>query len=249
MQVDKGYTPGRYTLLAALLLAGLQVQAATVQLCGTSICYEFDDNTTGGNPGVALYGLPALLGNSDTLKFSPSSFDADSDPMSAIPTPGESATFVFSKIFTLSGGEVGTISIAEDGDYQIIGDASVSANLVVRINDLVDDGPGFGSPFPEQIVDSQWFSTSTPTGFSLLNWHLASMVSPAAVFDDLATSVDLSIENHLMATAGSGGGYSYIAKKLLLTVSAATAVVPIPAALGLSSSALMLLAFMRRKPG
>lgn len=240
---------GSYLALIALLLAGVQVQAATVQLCGLTICYEFDDNTAGGNPGVALYGLPVLLGNSDTLKFSPSSFDADSDPLSAIPTPGESATFMFSKIFTLSGGEVASISIAEDGDYQIIGDASVSANLVVRVNDLVDDGPGFGSPFPEQIVDSQLFSTSTPTGGPLVNWHLASVVSPAAVFDDLATSVDLSIENHLMATAGPLGGYSYIAKKLLLTVSTSTAVVPVPAALGLGSSALMLLAFMRRRPG
>ncbi len=231
--------------LCGFLLSGIQAQAATLQLCGPAICYEFDNNAAGGNPGVALYGLPVLLGNSDTLKFSPSSFDADSDLGSAIPTPGESATFVFSRIFTRFGGEVGTISIAEDGDYQIIGDASVSANLVVRINDLVDDGPGFGSPFSEQITDSQWFATSTPTGGPLANWHLASVLSPAAVFSDLASSVDLSIENHLMASAGVGGGYAYIAKKLLLTVSAA--VVPVPAAFWLAASALALLGGLRRR--
>lgn len=231
--------------LYGLLLSGIQVQAATLQLCGPAICYEFDDNAAGGNPGVALYGLPVLLGNSDTLKFSPSSFDADSDPGSAIPTPGESATFVFSRIFTRFGGEVGTISIAEDGDYQIIGDASVSANLIVRINDLVDDGPGYGLPFPEQLIDSQLFSTSVATGGPFANWSLASTLSPAAVFSDLATSVDLSIENHLMATAGVSGGYAYIAKKLLLTVSAV--VVPLPAAFWLSASALGLLAGLRRR--
>lgn len=232
--------------LCGLLLPAAQPKAAPLQLCGPAICYEFDDNFTGGNPGVALYGLPVLLGNSDTLKFSPSSFDANSDPLSAIPTPGESATFVFSRVFTRFGGEVGTISIAEDGDYQIFGDASVSANLIVRIHDLVDDGVP-GSPFPEQIIDSKTFSTSTPTGGPLVNWHLSSVVSPAAVFSDLASSVDLSIENHLMATAGVSGGYAYIAKKLLLTVSSTVAVVPVPAAFWLGASALVLLGGLRRR--
>lgn len=235
--------------VVALALPVAPAQAALVTLCGNTICYEYDNNPL-VNTGYTLYGAPTLLANSDTLKFAPTSFDADSDPgTGAIPTPTETAVFLFNRVYSLNGtSEIGTISIAEDGDYQILGDASVAANLRVQVIDLVDDGsPTLG--FPEQIIDNQLFSTNVPTGLPFANWSLASTVSPAAVFADLASSVELSIQNTLQAFAGPGGGYGYIAKKLLLTVSTTptTVVIPVPAAAWLLGSAFGVLVLARRR--
>jgi len=232
-------------------------QAALVQLCGPSICYEYDDNPL-VNTGLAYYGAPVLLGGSDTLKFTPTNFDVDSDPgnnnpldPNYIPGPTLTAVFAFTRVWSTWGAEIGDISVSESGDYQILGDASVSANLRVQVVDLVDDGsPTLG--FPEQIVDIKNFNSSTPTGLAFGNWSLASSVSPSSVFTDLATSVDLSVQNTLQAFSGPGGGYGYIAKKLFLTVSTVASippseVVPIPAAAWLFGSAFGLLGLARRR--
>jgi hypothetical protein len=228
-------------------------RAALVQLCGPTVCYEFDNNA-GVNTGITYYGLPTLLAGSDTIKFSPTQFSVDSDPgTAAIPGPTLTAVFAFTRVWSLYGMEIGSIDVSESGDYQVLGDATVAANLRVQVVDLVDDWsptPGF----PEQIVDNQLFSTSTPTGLPLANWSLASSVSPSAVFTDLATSVDLSIQNTLQAFEGPGGGYGFIAKKLLLTVSTTGSlppenVVPVPAAVWFMGSALGLLGFARRRAG
>lgn len=234
-----------------LCLAGSGAQAALVQLCGTSICYEYD-NDLGVNPGLAYYGAPVLLANSDTLKFNPLTFAVDSDPgTSAIPGPTLTAVFAFTRVWSTWGMEISTISVSESGDYQVLGDAAVAANLRVQVVDLVDNGsptPGF----PETIVDNQVFTTSVPTGLGLAPWSLSSVVSPAAVFTDLATSVDLSIQNTLQAFEGPGGGYGFIAKKLLLTVGTVGSfppetVVPVPAAAWLFGSAMGVLGVLRRR--
>src|SRR5690606_16420552 len=137
------------------------------------------------------------------------------------------------------------ITVAESGDYQIVGSGEVNANLRVQIVDQANDN---GTPgFPEQIVDEQNFNTSVPTGLPLQEWALTSSVSPAAVFDDLATSVDLEIQNMLQAY--SSDGYAYIAKKLLLTVTVEgdPVVIPVPAAAWLFGSALGVLMWVRRR--
>lgn len=226
-------------------------QAALVQLCGPSICYEYDDNAA-VNSGIDYYGTPTLLAGSDTLKFNPTDFSVDSDPGTAgIPGPTLTAVFAFTRVWSTWGMEIGDISVSESGDYQVLGDAAVSANLRVQVVDLGDDGsptPGF----PEQIVDIQTFTATTPTGLALANWSLASSVSPSTVFTDLATSVDLSIQNTLQAVSGPGGGYGFIAKKLLLTVSTVGSmppaeVVPVPAAAWLFGSAIGLMGLIRRR--
>ena len=144
--------------------------------------------------------------------------------------------------------EISTISVSEDGDYQILGNASVSATLDVLVNDLIDDGsPTLG--FPEQVTDNQLFSTSTPTVGT--NWSLSGSVGPAAAFIDFATSVDLTVTSGLSAVAVPGAGYSFIANKLLLTVATEGSIpvdtIPVPAAAWLLGSALGLLAAIRRR--
>ncbi len=241
-----GRTGGLAGAAVALLLAAPGVQAALVQLCGPSVCYEYDDNV-GVNAGIAYYGTPVLLGNSDTLKFNPLTFAVDSDPGTVgIPGPTLTAVFAFTRVWSPQGLEIASISVAESGDYQVQGDATVAANLRVQVVDLVDDGlPGPG--FPEVLVDNQVFSSSTPTGLPMAGWSLNSVVSPAAVFQDLATSIDLSIQNTLQAFEGPGGGYSFIAKKLVLTVGTTAMIVPVPAAAWLLGSAFGVLILLRRR--
>lgn len=236
-----------------LALSAVPAHAVPVTLCGNTICYVYDNDPL-VNSGITLYGAPTLLGNSDTLKFAPTAFDADSDPGTpGIPTPTESAVFLFSSVYSLNGtDEVGTIQVSEDGDYQILGDASVAAHLRVQVIDIVDNPPATPG-FPEQIVDNQLFSANAPTGLAFAPWSLASMVSPATVFTDLASNVELSIQNTLQAFSGPGGGYSYIAKKLLLTVSASTPPdttnIPVPAAAWLFASGLGAIGWFRRRQG
>lgn len=222
----------------------LPAQAVPVTLCGTNICYEYDNDAL-VNPGISLYGAPTIL-SGNTIKFVPSNFNADSDPGSSIPTPTSVAVFKFSRVYTTNGGEVASISVTESGDYQIIGAGFVNVNMRLQSVDNVDDGvatPGFA-----EVTDPQFnWNTSTPTGGPLLNWSLTGTVTPAALFSDLATDVDFSIQNTLQAFASSPN-YAFVQKKLSLTVTAASTV-PVPAAVWLFGSALGLFGFMRRKAG
>ncbi|MBM4221411.1 MAG: hypothetical protein FJ170_05625 [Gammaproteobacteria bacterium] len=226
--------------IAASFIA-MPAQAVPVTLCGTSICYEYD-NSVGVNPGIALYGTPTLL-SGNTLSFVPTNFNADSDYGSSIPTPTSVAVFKFSRVYTTDGGEVASITVNESGDYQIIGAGAVNANMRLQSVDNVGDGaptPGFAESTAPQF---NW-NTSTATGFSLANWSLTGTITPAALFSDLATDVDFSIQNTLQAFAASGN-YAFIQKKLALTVTA-TFTVPVPGAVWLFGSALGMFGFMRR---
>lgn len=240
----------------AATLTSLPASAAIVQLCGPTICYEYDNNPV-NNAGLTLFGAPTLLGGSDTLKFTPTAFNADSDPGTpGIPGPTVSAVFQFTKLFTTNGGEIASITVTESGDYQILdGGAStgfVNVNMRLQSVDVVDDGattPGF----PELTNPLFNWNSTTPTGLGLVNWSLAGTITPAALFTDLATEVDLQIQNTLQAcssfiasqcTAGTGTDYAFIAKKLTLT---ATSTIPVPAAAWLFGGGLGLLGLVRRR--
>jgi hypothetical protein len=222
----------------------LPAQAVPVTLCGTSICYQYDNDAL-VNPGISLYGAPTIL-SGNTLKFVPSNFNADSDPGSAIPTPTSVAVFQFSRVYTTNGGEVASITVTESGDYQIIGEGAVNVNMRLQSVDNVDDGvptPAFAESTAPQF---NW-NTSTATGYSLANWSLTGVITPAALFSDLATDVDFSIQNTLQAFAAPGWpNYAFVQKKLSLQLTAVSTV-PVPAAAWLFGSALGVFGLMRRK--
>lgn len=211
--------------------------AVPVTLCGPTICYEFD-NDPGVNAGISLFGSPSLLGGSDTLEFTPGAFTAASSG-GMVTT---SAVFQFSRVWSIGGAEIASITVAESGDYQILSSGSVNANLWLQVVDQVNDNglPGF----PEFVQQLSNWNTSAPTGFAFAPWSLSDTVAPAALFSDLASIVDLQIQNVLQAYVAPGsGGYAYIQKKLTLT----TSVVPVPASVWLFAGALGLLGGLRRR--
>lgn len=227
------------------IAAPLPASAAIVSLCGPNICYEYDSNP-GVNAGITLFGAPTLLSGSDTLEFTPTAFSA-SAANGGIQTT--TATFQFSRVYSISGAEIVSFTVNESGDYRIINGGAVSASLRLQSVDKVNNG--LGGSFPEVAVTSpipNW-STTTPTGFTpsgpfgFQNWSLSASLTPAALFQDLANVVDLQIQNTLDAFTFASGQQAFIQKKLTLV----TSVVPVPAAVWLFGSALAGIGFLRRR--
>jgi hypothetical protein len=215
--------------------------AALVQLCGQTVCYEYEDNPA-LNDGLQLFGAPRLLGNSDVLSFTPSVFNAMSYGPGGLDE--RTASFHFSRIWSPVGLEIGAISISDSGDYQIYNGGSVAASLVLHSNDLLDDGQGPG--YLESVIAEGSIGSSVPTGLPFQNWSQVSSINPAATFADLATSVDLSIVSTLRAVTDAPGHAAFVARKLSLTA-ATTAAVPAPAAFWLLATGGVLLASRSRR--
>ena len=189
--------------VASLLLTALAasftapVHAALVQLCGTTICYEYD-NDAAANPGVTLLGTPTLLGNSNVLKFTPGTMNVFTT--GAANTADLNWSFHLTRVWSPQGLEIGPISLLVAGDYQIPVGGTVRADFALRAQDAVADGglPGF----PESVDWAGSFNESIPTGLPFRNWDLTGGLNPAAAFADLASSVSLTIVGHLSVTAG-----------------------------------------------
>jgi hypothetical protein len=230
-------------LLAATFVCTAPVQAAVVQLCGQTVCYEYDNNPL-VNDGLLLFGAPRLLGNSDVLSFTPSVFYAMA--YGAGGQDERSASFHFSRIWSPAGLEIGAITLSDSGDYQVFNGGSVTAGLVLHASDLVDDGQTPG--YPESVAATEGFSSSVPTGLPFQNWSYTNSINPAAAFADLATSVDLTIFSILQASTDAPGHSAFVARKLSLTA-VTTAAVPAPAGVWLLATGGLLLAGRIRRAG
>lgn len=202
----------RRLLASAALLAisagPIQSNAATVTLCGTSVCYEYDD----GQSGLSLFGTPAVVG--DSLRFLPTAYIATS--VNELDAALVSATFVIDRVYTLGGADLSTISVSESGDYRTRNDGGISASLYLLAT---------SNSVARFTETSNSVEVVSPSG-GLQLWNLSATLQVANDFIDFpgaANDVALVIQNTLEAF---GGGPSFTQKKAIFVNVAA---VPIPA--------------------
>lgn len=213
------------TALALSALSG-PATAALVSVCGPSICYEYDN----AQVGILKFGSPTLVG--DAMQFLPVNFRAESANGAGFDV--DTATFVFNRVYSISGADIISVTASEFGDYRIISGGTVDVDLYLQAASNVNA--------LDFTVDLNSFGTSGPSGGPQL-WSLGASVSPSAVFTNLANDLALTVQNTLTAFTGNSGELAWIQKKLILEV----AVVPVPAAVWLFGSGLALLGFARRR--
>jgi len=221
-------------LLAATFFWCLQANAAVVTECGPNICYEYDDAQLSALSDE--FGTPTLIG--DDMRFLPLDFKAQSTDgvgiHSGTNTDNDADTFVFDRIYSVSGAEIASITVAENGDYDIDNDGSIGADLLMLIANNSD------ATECDCVLDD--FSVSGDSSLSL--WSLDTAFSPSASFTSIANDVALTIQNGLTAFTDASGEDAWIQKKYTLV---SVTLVPVPAAAWLFGSALLGLAGLRAK--
>lgn len=194
--------------LLAIVAGPAQASTATVTLCGSSICYEYDNTQS----GLALFGTPTLVG--DALRFLPTAFIASS--VNVLDAALVSATFVIDRVYAVSGADLMTISVSEVGNYRTRNDGGISASLylLAASNSI--------AKFTNTSTSVEILSPS----YDLQPWNLSATLPIANDFMDFpgaGKDVALVIQNTLEAF---GGGPSFTQKMAIFVNVTA---VPIPA--------------------
>jgi len=209
-------------------------QASIVTVNGTNVAFSYDDAL------LDLFGAPTVAG--DQLFFTPTAFTAK-----ALGTTGfdiKNSTINI-RATALNGGTIDTVSLTERGDYISKGDSSyVEAGGQLRVTDLnvpldeVTDAITLATPIGKQ-------GTFLPTQ----NWQA---FADANVAGFGTSSVNITIENILVALSNAFGELGFIEKKaVVLGVSALPfdniTPVPLPASIWLFGTALFgLLGYSKR---
>jgi len=212
-----------------------QAYSAVVTECGPNICYEYDDAQL-----AALndeFGAPTLIG--DDMRFLPLDFRAQSTDgvgiHSGTNTDNDADTFIFDRIYSVSGQEIALITVTESGDYDIDTDGSVSGDLLALFannNDAIEC----------DCITQEFNVSGDSSGLSL--WSLEATFSPSAFFSSTANDVALSIQNGLTAFSDASGEDAFIQKKFSLV---SVTLVPVPAAAWLFGSAILALGVSKRR--
>ncbi|MCK6370315.1 MAG: hypothetical protein L6Q83_03145 [Gammaproteobacteria bacterium] len=194
------------------------IAGAMVVDCGPTICYRYDETQA----GVGVFGLPTRVG--DSMQFLPPAMMVMSTSGSVV--PDVAASFVFDRVYTVSGADIAALRVAAEGDYEIIGNGSVGGQAKLEAE---------GNVSAEQLVAADVFAHSGDSGAAQL-WALQTSASPGAAFAGPAGDVGLTITNLLQAASAGLGDLAWSQTKFL-EVSAA---VPLPAAGALFATALAL---------
>lgn len=223
---------------AGLWCAALTVNATPVTLIGDTINYVYDDSQV----ALAVFGTPTISG--DAIRFTPSTFRAES--LNGAGTDSVMAEFVFSRVYSQAGTDLGLFEAFEFGDYEIIGDGAINAELLLTLGNNRTSESSF-------IAASLGDSGSTG---NLQFWDLAASLDPAAIFSAATDDIAVTIRNTLSATTGPSGGAAWIQKKFAFgfasqgtgtPVTPPSEVVPAPGVAWLIMSGLVLLGFSRHR--
>jgi hypothetical protein len=206
-----------FLLLFSVLFVNVQANVVT----GSTVSYTFDESL------LSLFGTPTLIG--DSLFFTPTGFFATGNESLDI----KNATINLT-VTALNGGTISALNLIERGDYIMKGDtAEVGVGGQLRVTDLC-------SPMTEaveKIKPDVPFASQT-TFLPTQDWTVSAGVDFSG---HKASSVNVTIENILLAFSGTFGDLGFIEKKGLI-IGATTipfSQVPLPASLWLFGSALL----------
>ncbi len=224
-------------VFGAVLFAGpaaaVSCAGTTCTLTGDNVVFEYDTVTNAA--ALALFGTPSIQG--DTIRFLPPAFRAGSVDGAAPQNVGSS--FVFDRIYSLSGADISLVSLLGFGDAEISSGGTASAR--VRLFATSNTGGGAIE------TDSDLYAATGDTG-GLQVWQLNAGISPGLAFGaGNASDIRLTIED-LLQVGTDLPGESAFAQNKLIVLDVIT--VPVPAALWLFPSGLGLFAgYQRRMSG
>ncbi len=217
------------SLAAGLLwLCAFPAHAAIIHLSGATVDFFYDDS----QPGMAVYGTLSAVG--DSIFATPTGFLASatngaSDSINPIGTV---------TVVARSGYRFDSVLVAQQGDYSLSDPGSsvgVTASLTVSDNT---------SPVPLAPIQSNLTSSSdfTLADGALHEWQSSVTTDLSMASWQGVTSIDLTLDSLLSATASASGAAAIQAKFVgggLVTIN--TTPVPLPASLWLFATGLALL--------
>jgi hypothetical protein len=195
--------------------------AVMTTLSGSTVSYSFEESLLG------LFGIPTLSG--DNLFFTPQGFSATGNQIFDI----KNATINI-KVSALNGGTIGAIGLTEKGDYIMKGGTSgVELGGQLRVTDL--------SSLSTEVTDSIEADASFITGTTFFPTHSWTANAGVDFSSNNSSTVNITIENILLAFSGDFGDLGFIEKKaVILGVSSIPfSQVPLPASVWLFGSALI----------
>ena len=205
--------------------------AATVQLEGDDLIFEFDDST--------LFGTANVVGNN--IFFSPTDFSVES---SGVADPTLLTETLNVKISVKEGSDfiIDSVAVAETGDYILDGEgASVSASLRSQVTSLTQAEFPFGALNNVELV--QTGNITAPNDGSTNSWELLNIND---FLWENETEINFQIQNNLIADTDNEDELAFIQKKFG-AVGVIVNPVPLPAAFWMFASALAGLAAYSRK--
>lgn len=227
-------------LVASATLFSGQSLAASVTVAGDTVRFTYDNALTG------LFGAPTVVG--DSIFFTPTSFNALSNN-------GKGYVFT-SQTFNIAvnakaGYEVAGASLTEQGDYYIIrsgldstSGVAVGGLFIMRDLEASEQKVSRNISAVEPLT-----KTTTMSGFKTTEWMASTNLDVPASWggaDGIVGSVNLTLQNLLIASSLKFGTSTFIAKKYA-GIEIITAPIPEPETYALFLAGLGLVGFLARR--
>lgn len=225
-------------IIASVALIAGPASAVPVTISGTTVSFTFDDAMVG------LFGPATVSG--DSLFFTPTNFKAFSSNNGIVRT---SSTFNIA-VTANAGYQISGADLTEAGDYFAINTSGLDGIAVGGQLRLIDLEAPFTPAVTTSILpNAPLTATTTLATFATTNWTaLASATVPMGWggTDGIATAVNVTIENILIASSLNAASAAFIEKKFA-GLEIVTTPVPEPQTYALFLAGLGLVGFMARR--